>query len=99
MPRVANATAGGPGLNASTRSSGTRSSGMSSPQVMPESAEEFGTPDFIIYNAGCFPANRYTKGMTSSTSVCMHFRRKEMVILGTEYAGEMKKGILTLMMY
>lgn len=56
--------------------------------VMPESAEEFGTPDFIIYNAGCFPANRYTKGMTSSSSVCMHFRRKEMVILGTEYAGK-----------
>ncbi|CAD7942527.1 unnamed protein product [Amoebophrya sp. A120] len=67
--------------------------------VMPDSKEEFGSPDFIIYNAGCFPANRYTKGMTSSTSVCMHFRRKEMVILGTEYAGEMKKGILTLMMY
>jgi phosphoenolpyruvate carboxykinase (ATP) len=67
--------------------------------VMPQSKEEFGAPDFIIYNSGCFPANRYTKGMTSSTSVCMHFRRKEMVILGTEYAGEMKKGILTLMMY
>jgi phosphoenolpyruvate carboxykinase (ATP) len=56
-------------------------------------------PDFIIYNAGKFPACRYTKGMTSSASVAMHFRRGEMVILGTEYAGEMKKGILTLMMY
>ena len=70
--------------------------------VMPQNQkekEEFGKPDFIIYNAGCFPANRYVKGITSKTSVCMHFRRKEMVILGTEYAGEMKKGILTLMMY
>lgn len=67
--------------------------------VMPSPDEEFGTPDFIIYNAGCFPANRYTKGMTSSSSICMHFRRGEMVILGTEYAGEMKKGILTLMMH
>merc|ERR1719390_607339 len=56
-------------------------------------------PDFIIYNAGKFPACRYTKGMTSSSSVAIHFRRGEMVILGTEYAGEMKKGILTLMMY
>lgn len=56
-------------------------------------------PDFIIYNAGKFPANKYTKGMTSATSVSMHFKRSEMVILGTEYAGEMKKGILTLMMY
>jgi len=60
---------------------------------------EFGEPDYIIYNAGSFPANRYTKGMTSSTSVALHFGRKEMVILGTQYAGEMKKGVLTIMMY
>jgi phosphoenolpyruvate carboxykinase (ATP) len=68
--------------------------------IMPTAAElvDF-KPDFVIYNAGKFPANKYTKGMTSSTSVCMHFKRNEMVILGTEYAGEMKKGILTLMMY
>lgn len=30
--------------------------------------------------------------MTSSTSVAINFADKEMVILGTEYAGEMKKG-------
>jgi phosphoenolpyruvate carboxykinase (ATP) len=68
--------------------------------IMPTTAElkDF-KPDFIIYNAGKFPANKYTKGMSSSTSVCLHFKRSEMVILGTEYAGEMKKGILTLMMY
>jgi phosphoenolpyruvate carboxykinase (ATP) len=68
--------------------------------IMPSKAElqDF-KPDFIIYNAGKFPANKYTKGMTSSTSVALHFKRSEMVILGTEYAGEMKKGILTLMMY
>jgi phosphoenolpyruvate carboxykinase (ATP) len=60
---------------------------------------EFGEPDYIIYNAGSFPANRYTKGMTSSTSVSLHLGRKEMVILGTQYAGEMKKGVLTIMMY
>lgn len=68
--------------------------------VMPRPEDgDYGQPDFIIYNAGSFPANRYTAGMTSSTSVCMHFRRREMVILGTQYAGEMKKGILTLMMH
>lgn len=60
---------------------------------------DFGEPDFIIYNAGEFPANRYTKGMTSSTSVAIHFARREIVILGTQYAGEMKKGVLTVMMY
>lgn len=45
-------------------------------------------PDYVIYNAGAFPANRYTTGMTSSTSVSLNFAEKEMVILGTEYAGK-----------
>jgi len=56
-------------------------------------------PDYTIYNAGSFPANRYTLGMTSATSVAINFKAKEMVILGTEYAGEMKKGIFTVMYY
>jgi len=56
-------------------------------------------PDYVIYNAGAFPANRYTTGMTSSTSVAINFAEKEMVILGTEYAGEMKKGIFTVLYY
>jgi phosphoenolpyruvate carboxykinase (ATP) len=42
-------------------------------------------------------ANRFTAGMTSSTSVEINFKRMEMVILGTEYAGEMKKGIFSVM--
>ena len=60
---------------------------------------EFGEPDFIIYNAGQFPANRFTKGMSSTTSVEINFKRMEMVILGTEYAGEMKKGVFSVMVY
>jgi len=56
-------------------------------------------PDYTIYNAGSFPANRYTTGMTSATSVAINFADKEMVILGTEYAGEMKKGIFTVLFY
>lgn len=58
-----------------------------------EELENFGTPDFTIFNAGEFPANRYTTGMTSTTSVSVNFKRNEMVILGSEYAGEMKKGV------
>jgi len=58
---------------------------------------QFGEPDFIIYNAGQFPANRFTKGMSSTTSVEINFKRMEMVILGTEYAGEMKKGVFSVM--
>jgi len=54
---------------------------------------------FVILNAGVFPCNRQTPGMTSSTSVAVSFKRQEMVILGTQYAGEMKKGVFTIMNY
>lgn len=64
-----------------------------------EELENFGTPDFTILNAGEFPANKYTEGMTSATSIAINFKAKEMVILGTQYAGEMKKGIFTVMHY
>lgn len=72
-----------------------------------EELEDF-EPDLLILNAGTFPANRYVEGMTSSCSVDLHLSRfskrfnrtwAEMVILGTQYAGEMKKGVLTYMMY
>eukprot|EP00891_Asterochloris_glomerata_P009727 jgi/Astpho2/9727/Aster-03708 len=59
----------------------------------------FGRPDFTIFNAGAFPVNRYTSYMSSSTSVDLHMQAREMVILGTQYAGEMKKGIFTVMHY
>jgi phosphoenolpyruvate carboxykinase (ATP) len=58
---------------------------------------DFGTPNVVIFNAGEFPANRRTKGMSSKTSVDMSLERREFVILGTEYAGEMKKGVFTMM--
>lgn len=64
-----------------------------------EQLASFGEPDYVIFNAGQFPANRYTTGMTSKTSVDLSFERQEVVILGTEYAGEMKKGIFTVMNY
>ncbi len=64
-----------------------------------EELANFGEPDFVIYNAGRFPANPYTEGMTSPTSIDLSFEHGEMVILGTEYAGEMKKGVFTLMHY
>jgi phosphoenolpyruvate carboxykinase (ATP) len=64
-----------------------------------EELADFGDPDYTILNAGAFSANRYTTGMTSKTSVDLHFGRKEFVILGTEYAGEMKKGVFTIIHY
>lgn len=64
-----------------------------------EQLANFGEPDYVVFNAGQFPANRYTTGMTSKTSVDLSFEQKEIVILGTEYAGEMKKGVFTVMTY
>ncbi|MEX0824513.1 MAG: phosphoenolpyruvate carboxykinase (ATP), partial [Pirellulaceae bacterium] len=60
---------------------------------------EFGDPDVTIFNAGTFPANPYTSQMTSKTSIDLSFAESELVILGTQYAGEMKKGVFTVMQY
>mgnify|MGYP002620166412 CR=1 FL=1 len=65
----------------------------------PEQLESFGEPHYVVFNAGHFPANSRTQGMTSKTSVSLSFERGEFVILGTEYAGEMKKGVFTIMNY
>jgi phosphoenolpyruvate carboxykinase (ATP) len=59
----------------------------------------FGKPDFVICNAGAFPANRFTVGIDSKTSVCLSLEGRELIILGTEYAGEMKKGVFTVANY
>lgn len=65
----------------------------------PQELEAYGEPDYIIFNSGRFPANRFTSEMTSATSIDISFERRELVILGTEYAGEMKKGVFTVMNY
>lgn len=64
-----------------------------------EELADFGDPDFVIFNAGAFPANPYTAQMTSKTSIDLSFEHGEMIILGTQYAGEMKKGVFTVMNY
>ena len=69
--------------------------------IRPTAAQlaNFGEPDAVIFNAGEFPANRRTTGMSSKTSIDISLESRQMVILGTEYAGEMKKGVFTLMNY
>ena len=64
-----------------------------------EELAEFGDPDFTIYNAGSLEADTSVEGVDTTTNVALSFERNEMVILGTEYAGEMKKGVFTLMHY
>lgn len=69
--------------------------------IMPtyEELEDYGAPDYVIFNGGGFPANAHTPSMTSKTSIDVNIEEKEIVILGTEYAGEMKKGIFSVMNY
>jgi len=64
-----------------------------------EQLRDFGSPDLVIINAGSFPANPYTAQMTSRTSIDLSIEQGELVILGTQYAGEMKKGVFTVMNY
>jgi phosphoenolpyruvate carboxykinase (ATP) len=64
-----------------------------------EELAAFEKPDFTIYNAGEFPSNRLTAGIGSRTSIDLSLEDRELVILGTEYAGEMKKGVFTVANY
>ena len=65
----------------------------------PEELENFGQPDYVIYNAGSQTADTSVEGVETETSIALNFDQREMVILGTEYAGEMKKGVFTIMNY
>lgn len=69
--------------------------------IRPSQAEldAFGKPDYTIYNAGRQAADPSVPGLNSETAICLDFERGEFVILGSEYAGEMKKGVFTVMNY
>ena len=55
--------------------------------------------DFTVFNAGEFNADPSTESLTNETSVNVNFKDKELTILGTQYAGEMKKGCFSIMHY
>ena len=55
--------------------------------------------DYYIFNAGEFHANTSVPGVNIKTAVSLNFQQRKMVILGTQYAGEMKKGVFTIMNY
>jgi phosphoenolpyruvate carboxykinase (ATP) len=65
----------------------------------PEELPSFGQPDFVIYNAGAFPADYLMPEVGSKTCVSLSLEDRELVILGTGYAGEMKKGVFTAVNY
>jgi phosphoenolpyruvate carboxykinase (ATP) len=64
-----------------------------------EELATFGEPDYVIFNAGCGPADPSIDGVETQTCVALDFAEGQFVIQGTEYAGEMKKGVFTIMNY
>ena len=68
-------------------------------QANPEELEEF-EPDFTIINASeAKNANYKASGMHSETFVAFHLGKKMALIGGTEYGGEMKKGVFSVLNY
>jgi phosphoenolpyruvate carboxykinase (ATP) len=55
--------------------------------------------DFTLINAGSLPAGGAALGLRSDVFVGIDFNRRIALILGTEYAGEMKKAIFSVMNY
>jgi len=64
-----------------------------------EELADFGTPEWVVLNAGQQLADQSVEGVDSEVSVTLNIARQEFVILGTEYAGEMKKGLFTVLNY
>ena len=62
--------------------------------------EEFADgADFTIINGGEFPSDPNINSVTGETCVSVNLKKSEMAILGTQYAGEMKKGLFGVMHY
>jgi phosphoenolpyruvate carboxykinase (ATP) len=54
-------------------------------------------PDYIILHAPLFQTDPEFDGVRSSTTIALSFEQKLIVIAGSEYAGEVKKSIFTIM--
>jgi phosphoenolpyruvate carboxykinase (ATP) len=66
----------------------------------PEVSEVEGfTPDWTVINCPSFLADPERHGCRTSTVITMNFDRKMILIAGTEYAGENKKSVFTLLNY
>ena len=56
-------------------------------------------PNFTILNVPSFKADPATEGTRTETAILVHLKRMEVIIVGTEYAGEIKKSAFTVMNY
>jgi phosphoenolpyruvate carboxykinase (ATP) len=56
-------------------------------------------PNFTIIDVPSFKADPETEGVRSETAILLHLKRMEIIIVGTMYAGEIKKSAFTVMNY
>ncbi|MEO8715042.1 MAG: phosphoenolpyruvate carboxykinase (ATP) [Acetobacteraceae bacterium] len=54
-------------------------------------------PDYVILHAPRFQADPAIDGVRDATAIALSFEQRCIVIVGTEYAGEIKKSIFTVM--
>ena len=66
--------------------------------IRPDESELEGfEPDYVILHAPHFHADPAIDGVRTNTAVALSFAQRRIVIAGTEYAGEIKKSIFTVM--
>ncbi len=56
-------------------------------------------PEFTIMCVPSFQADPASEGTRTGTAILLHLERMEIIIVGTEYAGEIKKSAFTVMNY
>jgi len=61
-----------------------------------EDLESF-EPDYIILHAPLFQTSPAIDGVRSATTIALSFEQKTIIVAGSEYAGEIKKSIFTVM--
>jgi len=57
------------------------------------------SPNFTIIDVPSFQADPATEGTRTGTAILVHLKRMEIIIVGTMYAGEIKKSAFTVMNY
>ncbi len=69
--------------------------------IAPEDPQEqkLFVPDFTLFHAPSFKVDTRVDGTRSDTVIAIDFARREAIICGTSYGGEIKKTLFTMMNY
>ena len=67
-------------------------------EVKDEERSNF-SPEFVIIDIPSFKANRDRHGGSSETMIAVNFEKKLVIIVGTSYAGEIKKSVFSMLNY